>query len=173
MWETARHKKRNRTVNVKYWHCTNSRLEEATSAWNNLNIVLPDKKGYLPKFPKSELAQVLKTYLPKVSSEVSGAEISFSLIIDFMAYSRKVPSRKLLLKTYGDLVRRLWATFQRLSLLSERIDIIFVLCLDRSIKEGERKRKSHNGVAETTILELKQSLLVETEKFWGSSSNKI
>ena len=100
-----------------------------------------------------------------MSSEVSGAEISFSLIIDFMAYCRKVPSRKLLLKTYGDLVRHLWATFQRLSLLSERIDIIFDLCLDRSIKEGERKRKSHNGGAETTILELKQSLLVETEKF--------
>lgn len=50
-------------------------LEGATSAWNNLNIVVPEKKGYMYKSSKSELAQTLKTYRPKVSSEISGAEI--------------------------------------------------------------------------------------------------
>ena len=56
------------------------------------------KKGYLRKSPKSELAQTLKTYLPEVPSEVSGAEIQSALVTDFMAYCRKVPSRKILLK---------------------------------------------------------------------------
>ena len=103
------------------------------------------KKGYLPKSPKSELAQVLKTYVPEVF-EVSGAEIPSSLIIDFIAYCRKLPSRKHLLKTYGDLVIHLSATFQRLSLSSERTDIVFDLYLDRSIKECELKRRSQDGV---------------------------
>ena len=35
------------------------------------------KKGYLRKSPKSELAQVLKTYHPEVLSEVSGAGVPF------------------------------------------------------------------------------------------------
>lgn len=65
-------------------------LEGATSAWNNLNIILPDKKGYMYKSSKSELAQILKTYRPKVPSEISGAKILSVLIIDFMAYYRKV-----------------------------------------------------------------------------------
>ena len=56
------------------------------------------KKGYLRKSPKSELAQALKTYLSEVPSEVSGAEIQYALVTDFMAYCRKVPLRKILLK---------------------------------------------------------------------------
>ena len=42
------------------------------------------------KSSKSELAQILKTYRPKVPSEISGAKILSVLIIDFMAYYRKV-----------------------------------------------------------------------------------
>ena len=38
------------------------------------------------KSSKSELAQILKTYRPKVPSEISGAKILSVLIIDFMAY---------------------------------------------------------------------------------------
>ena len=72
-----------------------------------------------------------------------------------MAYCRKVPLRELPSKTYGDLVRHLWATFQGLLSSLERIDIIFDLYLDRSIKESKRKRRSQDGVVETTILQLK------------------
>ena len=90
-----------------------------------------------------------------------------------MAYCRKVPLKKLLLNTYGDLVRHLWATFQGLSSSSERTYIIFDLYLDQSIKEGEHNRRSQDGVVETTILQLKRSLPVEIEKFRGSSSNNM
>ena len=131
------------------------------------------KDGYLRKSPKSELMQVIKSYIPVIPSEVSGAEIPSALIIDFMAYCRKVPIKKLLLKTYEDLARHLWGTFQGLSTTSQRIDIIFDLYLDRSIKQGERNRRSKEGVVETTILQLNQALPVEMEKFWGSSSNKM
>ena len=56
--------------------------------------------------------------------------------------------------------------------MSERIDIIFDLYLDRSIKEGERTR-NQDGVVETIILQLKQSLPVKWKRFEGSSSNKM
>ena len=104
-------------------------------------------------------------------SEVSGAEIPSALIINFMKYYRKVPLKKLLLKTYGDLSRHLWGNFQELSPSSVRIDIIFDLYLDRSIQKGERNRRNQDCVVETTILLSKQSLPFAMEMFWGSSSN--
>ena len=80
--------------------------------------------------------------------------------------------RKLLLKTYGDLVRYLWATSQGLSPLSERINIIFDSYRNQSIKEGERRKRNQGGV-ETSSLQLKQSLPVKIENFCGFSNNKI
>lgn len=73
--------------------------------------------------------------------------------------------KKLLLKSYEDLDRHLWGTFQGLLPSSERIDIIFDLYLDWSIQEGERNRRNQDSVAETTILQLKQSLPFEIKKF--------
>ena len=135
-----------------------------------LTLFYLTKKGYPHKFPKCDLAQFLKTYIPEISSEVSHAEISFALIINFMTYCRKVPLKKRLLKTYGDLSRNLYGTFQGLLPSSERIDIIFDLYLDRSIQESERNRRNQDYVVETTILQLKQSLPFAMEKFWDSSS---
>ena len=88
------------------------------------------KDGFLRKSPKSDLAQVLKNHICDIPAEVPSDEAHQSaLIIDFMAYCRKAPIKKLLLKTYEDLAKHLWATFQRLSPTSQRIDIIFDLYL--------------------------------------------
>ena len=122
------------------------------------------KNGYQRKSLKSELVQVLRTYLPEVPSRVSCSEIPSVLLIDFVAYCRKVPLRKLLVKTYRYLLRDLWPT-QGLSSLLEQTDIIFDLYLVRSIKKDELKRRIQDGVVETTILQLKQSFPVEMEKF--------
>ena len=130
------------------------------------------KDGYLRKSPKSELAQVLKSHISEMPSEVLGAEIPSALIIDFMAYCRKVPVKKLQLKTYADFARHLWGTFQRLSTSSQRIDIIFDLYLDQSIKEGERNRRNQ-GFVETTIKQLNLTLPIDMDKFWDSASNKM
>ena len=55
---------------------------------------------------------------------------------------------------------------------SEGINI-FDLYLDRNIKEGERKRRNQDGLVETKILQLKKSLPVGMENFWGSWNNKM
>ena len=48
-----------------------------------------------------------------------------AIMIDFMAYARKVAVKKLNLMTFGDLVKKLWNTFIYLSRDCNRIDIIF------------------------------------------------
>ena len=37
------------------------------------------------------------------------------LLVDFMAYARKVPVKKAELKTYGNMVKDLWNTFTKLA----------------------------------------------------------
>jgi hypothetical protein len=131
------------------------------------------KDGFLRKSPKSELAQVLKHHVPVIPTEVPSDEMQTALIIDFMAYCRKVPIKKLLLKTYEDLAMHLWTTFQSIFPSSQRIDIIFDLYLDQSIKQGERNRRSKEGCIEITIKTANQALPFEVDKFWGSSTNKM
>ena len=131
------------------------------------------KDGFLRKSPKSELAQVLKHHVPVIPTEVPSGDMQTALIIDFMAYCRKVPIKKLLLKTYADLAKHLWTTFQCIFPLSQRIDIIFDLYLDKTIKQGERSRRSKGESIEITIKTPNQALPVEVDKFWGSSTNKM
>ena len=125
------------------------------------------KDHMLRKSPKSELAQEIKTCLSTISEQVPFSEMSSAIVIDFMAYCRKVPVKKLQLQTYEDLANNLWQTFQKISSNSARIDIVFDLYLDQRIKQGERTRRSKGAVVETKIFTIKQTLPVELEKFWG------
>ena len=71
--------------------------------------------GLLQKSPKSELAQVLKHHVPDIQTEVSSVgEMQSALVIDFMAYCRKFPSKKLCLNTYADFSKRILSTFQNI-----------------------------------------------------------
>ena len=130
------------------------------------------KDGNLRKSPKSELALEVKQLLPEIPEVVAATQDPSVIVFDFMAYSRKVPVKKLNLRTYEDLSKNLWATFQRLSSNSKRIDIVFDIYLDGSIKQQERSRRGKEHV-ETTISSFNQTLPVEMDKFWGSSSNKM
>ena len=82
------------------------------------------------------------------------------VIIDFMGYARKMPTKKLKLKTFSDLAAQLWSTFQGLSRTCIRTDIFFDLYRENSIK----------GMNETGA---DQPLPVEFDKFWALSSNKV
>ena len=94
-------------------------------------------------------------------------------VIDFMAFSRKVPIKKLKLKTYEQMFQHLWSTFDKLSSESNRLDIIFDIYLNNSIKQQERDRRTKSAATETIISEVKQDLPVDLDSFWGSSSNKM
>ena len=103
----------------------------------------------------------------------SVGEMQSVLVIGFMAYCRKVPIKKLCLNTYVDFFKHLLSTFQSIFETSQRIDIVFDLYLDQSIKQGERNRRENKDCIENTIKSANQTLPIEMAMFWGSSSNKM
>ena len=66
-----------------------------------------------------------------------------------------------------------WNTFQSISATCTRIDIIFDLYYDQSIKASKRRRRAKNDGIVTFITNLDQPLPVEMDKFWGVSKNKV
>ena len=131
------------------------------------------KDENLRKTTKSELMQELEKNITPSSIRVPHSEEDTMIVIDFMAYARKVPVKKLNLKTFGDFVQNLWKTFCYLSKDAKRIDIIFDLYIDDSIKQFERNRRSKSESIETTIKRNDQPLPKELDKFWASNENKM
>ena len=91
------------------------------------------------------------------------------LIIDFVGYARKVPTKKAKLKTCSYLLEHLWLTFTNLSKGCTRIDIIFDLYHDKSIKGSERKRRYQSAGILTKVTRSDQPFPVEMDKFWSLS----
>ena len=73
------------------------------------------------------------------------------VVIDFMAYPRKVATKKMNLITYKDFFKVLWKTFSLLSIGYNRIAIVFDLYLKQSIKQAERSRRSKLEPIDTNI----------------------
>ena len=73
------------------------------------------------------------------------------VVIDFMAYPRKVATKKMNLITYKDFFKVLWKTFSLLSIGYNRIAIVFDLHLKQSIKQAERSRRSKLEPIDTNI----------------------
>ena len=80
---------------------------------------------------------------------------------------------KLKLKTFGDFVKHLWQTFSHLSRGCSRLDIIFDLYIEQSIKEHERERRSKTDGINTEINRRDQPLPVDMNRFWSSTTNKV
>ena len=132
------------------------------------------KDGNLRKSQKSELAREMKNMIEKeCQSTVPESNLKSIIVIDFMAYARKIPTKKMNLKTYKDFYNVLWNTFSNLLKSPSRIDIIFDLYLQQSIKEDERSRRSKNEPIDTKIMSLQQQLPIEMDRFWSSSDNKM
>ena len=137
----------------------------------NMKLHQP-KDGMRRKSKKSELTREIKKLLPEIPKMVVTNEFESAVVIDFMSYSRKVPIKKLNLRTYEDFCKHLLASSQCLSKKSTGIDIVFDIYLDGSIKQQERTRRGKEYI-ETTISSKDQNMPVEMDKFWGSSSNKM
>ena len=102
------------------------------------------KDGFIRKPQKSDLATELKSLISKqqIPPSLPSTNHQRAIVIDFMAYARKVPIKKQNLKTYHDFVTSLWKTFQSLSETCSRIDIVFDLYNEQSIKASERSRRN-------------------------------
>ena len=82
-----------------------------------------------------------------------------------MAYARKVPTKKMDLITYEKIFEVLWKSFSSLSIGCSRIDIVFDLYLQQSIKQAERSRRSKSESININISNSKQQLPVEKDRF--------
>ena len=130
------------------------------------------KDGYPRKPDKAEPATEIKKLID-CPSKLPPPTDNQMVIIDFMGYARKVPTKKLKLKTFSDLAAQLWSTFQGLSRTCIRTDIVFDLYRESSIKGSERKRRSKTAGIYTTVAKGDLPLPVEFDKFWSLSSNKV
>ena len=132
------------------------------------------KDGELRKSLKSELARELKNLLEKPCPvEIPDSDLKSVVVIDFMAYARKISTKKMMLATYEDFFKALWRTFSSLSKGCSGIDIVSNVYLRHSIKQGERNRRSKPDPTETNITSVKQQLPVEMDRFWSSSKTKM
>ena len=132
------------------------------------------KDGYIRKSQKSELPQEIKKMLPETCPEQKPkCNMESMFVFDFMGYCRKVPIKKLQLRTYEDLYVHLWNTFRNVAKESSRLDIVFDLYLEQSIKQQECTRRGTTQPVEVSISMFYQQLPVDIDSFWASSSNKM
>ena len=108
----------------------------------------PTKNGYLRKPDKTDLGSQLKKILEnEVIANLPSLTGHSMAIIDFMGSARKIPTKKLKLKRFSDLSSFLWTGFAEFSKNCSRLDIIFDLYRQRSIKATERDRRAkHVGI---------------------------
>ena len=99
----------------------NDILKETTSTSLYLT-----KDDFLHKHKKCELAtEVNKPFKKECLSEVPMYNKRAMLVVNFLAYTRKVPVKKAKLKTYGDMAKHLWNTFTKFASDYTRIGFIF------------------------------------------------
>ena len=123
---------------------------------------------------KSQLARAIEEHLKEPTiKEVPINEVRSCILFDFMANARKVPVKIDRVQCFGDFAKYIWDTFTRLLDNSKRIDIVFDLYIDSSIKGNERvRRKQSVQPIITTIYNKDQKLPVTMESFWVSSTSK-
>ena len=125
------------------------------------------EEDFLRKRKKSEFTTVIKELLTnKCLSKVPMCNKKAMVVLDFMAYVRKVPVKKAKLKTYGDMTKHLWNTFTKLASDYAKIDIVFDLYTTFSIKETEQNRKNAVEAISTDKFESEHNFF-RTQKEFG------
>ena len=129
------------------------------------------KDNKLRKPDKHELTNLLEAKLEVSSLKyVPVDDKKMAVFFDFMEYARKVATGKL--KTFGDFVTSLWKTISFLSKDAQRIDIVFELYFENTVKYGERNRRQKTTAIDVIIEKDNQPLPVTMDSFWASSTNK-
>ena len=138
-------------------------------------LEMKDKSGnyVFKKATKSDLQTELTNMIPtteQVTKIIPEVDI---LVVDFMSILRKVPVKKKGLKTYNDLMKdALCMILSAAHIGLKRIDIIFDIYSENSIKQLERTRRAIQGQISVKISSGEQPLPVDMSLFWNSSMNK-
>ena len=91
-------------------------------------------------------------------------------VVDFMSLVRKLPMKKMGLDTFGDIAECLSNII--LATESKRIDIIFYVYQDSSIKQIERAQRNSSEQITITIRSDNQKVPVDFDMFLSSMLNK-
>ena len=86
-----------------------------------------------------------------------------NVIIDFMAYARKVSIKKPNLKTYNDFFISFWSTFSFLFKSCNQVDTVFDVYKENNIKASELRQRTTGEGIETIISGFDHSLSLETD----------
>ena len=136
------------------------------------------KHGHLRKSNKSELSKEIRKLKPTCPSNVpTSPDMESMVVVDFMGYARKVPIKKLNLRTYHDFANHMWNTINKLSFNAARIDIVFDLYILQSIKQDERNRRGgkRGGIEgiSTMVTCPDQQLPIDMDMFSALADNKM
>ena len=125
------------------------------------------EEDFLRKHKKYEFTTVIKELLTnKCLSEVPMCNKKAMVVLDFIAYVRKVPVKKAKLKTYGYMTKHLWNTFTKLASDYAKPDIVFDLYTTFSINETERNRRNAVEAISTDKFESEHNFF-RTQKEFG------
>ena len=138
-------------------------------------LVSETNEGHrLKKCDKAALAREVLTRAnlsPQDASQVLSVD---AVVFDFMALVRKVPIKKMELKTYGELASALQDLILNRTHTAARVDVVFDVYCRYSPKCGERTARGANSSAITVAIKKDaQNLPVNMELFWNSMDNKI
>lgn len=130
------------------------------------------RNGFLTKPEKSQLVHELEKKLQTPPNSETPQSPGKATVIDFMAFARKVPTKSLKLKTYEEFVGSIWRAICQASHKSERVDIVFDVYKEKSVKGFERSKRSRKQPVEYGAPNDSTPLPVDTDAYWASSKNK-
>lgn len=129
------------------------------------------KDGELHKTTKSELVHEIEKHLGSTSD--SSPPHTTCTVFDFMLHARAIAAAaSSSMKTFGDLAEKILNRITALSKEAERVDVVFDLYQENSIKAGERLRRTKKDPVHMTISNSLTALPKDMDAFWSSIHNK-
>ena len=137
------------------------------------DITLFQEDGLMRKGNKSLLTAELEKQLTPDDYifSINQNDERLACIVDTMAYVRKVKTSDI--TTFGELCASVIKITHCHASVSKRVDYVFDAYCEGTIKDSERKRRSHVQPIELSKIDSSTKLPVEMEKFWPSSKNKL
>ena len=123
---------------------------------------------------KSELERALEGKLEHLPTKIIlSSDKKSVIVVDFMLCAKKVGIKKDKVKTYGEFCQKVQDMIMNLSKDCQRIDIVFDIYLENSIKASARKsRKKSIGPIPISINRDDEQIPSAIDSFWASKSNK-
>lgn len=132
------------------------------------------KDGALHKTNKSEMVHEIQKELGDMSDQaLQGPPSTTCTVFDFMLHARTIAAAAASsMKTFGEFAEMILNRIISLSREAERVDVVFDIYQENSIKAGERLRRMKKDPIHMTISSSMTALPKDMDAFWSSIQNK-